>query len=486
MELFEQTISFLHDKLVKKEIKPKDILDSVYKRIDAVDSKIHAYLHLMRETAYKAAQEAEERIMKNNNVTELTGIPVGIKDNMVLEGVPTTCASKMLEGYKPPYTATALNRLIEAGAVITGKLNMDEYAFGSSTESSAFGPTYNPWDLSRVPGGSSGGSAAAVAAGECIASLGSDTGGSIKQPAALCGITGIKPTYGRVSRYGLIAFGSSLDQIGPCAKNAEDAAIILKTIAGADGLDSTAPDIKVPDYRAGLNPDIKGRVIGIPEEYFIEGIEPDTLEAVNNAIKVFEKLGATVKKISLPHTKYAIDVYYVVATAEVSSNLARFDGVEYGLRDFSATNIIDMYKKSRQKGFGPETKRRIMLGTYVLSSGYYDAYYKKAQKVRTLIKNDFTEAFKDVDVIVTPTSPTTAFKIGEKTSDPMTMYLSDIFTIAPNLAGLPGMSIPCGFDKKGLPVGLQILAAPFKEQTIFDFAHSFQCATDFHLKKPKL
>jgi len=486
MELFELTIAQLHEKLVKKEIKPKDILDSVYKRIDTVDSKVHAYLHLTRDAAHKAAEAAEARIMKNDNVTELTGIPMGIKDNMVLEGVPTTCAAKMLENYKPPYTATALNKLIEAGAVITGKLNMDEYAFGSSCESSAFGPTHNPWDLSRVPGGSSGGSAASVAASECIASLGSDTGGSIKQPAALCGVTGIKPTYGRVSRYGLIAFGSSLDQIGPCAKDARDAAIVLKTIAGADGLDGTAPDIKVPDYSALLNSDIKGKVIGLPAEYFIDGIEPDTLEAVNSAIKTFEKLGATVKKINLPHTKYAIDVYYVVATAEVSSNLARFDGVEYGLRDFSATNIIDMYKKSRQKGFGAETKRRIMLGTYVLSSGYYDAYYKKAQKVRTLIKNDFTEAFKGVDVILTPTSPTTAFKIGEKTSDPMTMYLSDIFTIAPNLAGLPGMSVPCGLDKKGLPVGLQILAAPFNEQKIFDFAHAFQCATDFHTKKPTL
>jgi aspartyl-tRNA(Asn)/glutamyl-tRNA(Gln) amidotransferase subunit A len=486
MELFYETIENLHSMLKEKKIKPKDILDAVYKRIETVDSKVKAYLLYTKDIAYKMAEEAEDRIMKNENITELTGIPVGIKDNMVLEGVPTTCAAKMLEGYKPPYTATVLKKLQDAGAVFTGKLNMDEYAFGSSTENSGFFPTHNPWDLTCVPGGSSGGSAASVAAGMCIGALGSDTGGSIKQPASLCGVTGLKPTYGRVSRFGLIAFGSSLDQIGPVTWTAKDNAIILKYIAGKDKKDSTSVDIDVPDYYKNINTNIKGLKIGLPDEYFIEGIDKEVKQKVLEAVDVFEKNGAVVKKIKLPHTEYAIDVYYVVATAEASSNLARFDGVQYGLRDFEADNMIDMYKKSRQKGFGKETKRRIMLGTYVLSSGYYDAYYKKAQKVRRLIKNDFDNAFKEVDIIITPTSPTTAFKIGEKVNNPLTMYLSDIFTIAPNLAGLPAISISCGFDSKNLPVGLQIVGKNFAEQDLFNAAAFYQQITDFHKKRPNI
>lgn len=486
MELFYETIENLHSMLKEKKIKPQDILNDVYKRIEAVDSKVKAYLLYTKDIAYKMAKDAEEKIMKNENITELTGIPIGIKDNMVLEGVSTTCAAKMLEGYKPPYTATVLKKLQGAGAVFTGKLNMDEYAFGSSTENSGFFPTHNPWDLNRVPGGSSGGSAASVAAGMCIGALGSDTGGSIKQPASLCGVTGLKPTYGRVSRFGLIAFGSSLDQIGPVTWTAKDNAIILKYIAGKDKNDSTSVDIDVPDYYKNINTNIKGLKIGLPDEYFIEGIDNEVKQKVLEAVDVFEKNGAVIKKISLPHTEYAIDVYYVVATAEASSNLARFDGVQYGLRDFEADNMIDMYKRSRQKGFGKETKRRIMLGTYVLSSGYYDAYYKKAQKVRRLIKNDFDNAFKEVDIIITPTSPTTAFKIGEKVNNPLTMYLSDIFTIAPNLAGLPGISIPCGFDSKNLPVGLQIVGKNFAEQDLFNAAAFYQQVTDFHRKRPNI
>jgi aspartyl-tRNA(Asn)/glutamyl-tRNA(Gln) amidotransferase subunit A len=486
MELYQGTIEELHKQLIEKKIKPSEILDSVYKRIDAVDPKVKAYLRLTKELAYEQAKKAEERIIKGDNVTDLTGIPIGIKDNMCLDGYETTCAAKMLKGYKPPYTATALKRLMDAGAVFTGKLNMDEFAFGSSTENSAFQTTHNPWDLERVPGGSSGGSAAAVASDMCIAALGSDTGGSIKQPASLCSITGLRPTYGRVSRFGLIAFGSSLDQIGPMTKTVKDNAILLKYLAGIDPADSTSAPVEVPQYDKKLRADIKGMKIGIPKEYFIDGMDLEVKARIEEAIKFLEKEGAKLENISLPHTEYALDVYYVVAPAEASSNLARFDGVQYGLRDTTADNIIDMYKRSRSAGFGKETKRRIMLGTYVLSSGYYDAYYKKAQKVRTLIKNDFDRAFEKVDVILTPTSPTTAFKIGEKAADPLTMYLSDIFTIAPNMAGMPGMSIPAGFDSKGLPIGMQIMSAPFNEQAIFDIANHYQRTTNFHTKRPNI
>ncbi|MGD0565797.1 MAG: Asp-tRNA(Asn)/Glu-tRNA(Gln) amidotransferase subunit GatA [Candidatus Goldiibacteriota bacterium] len=486
MELNSLTIEELHLKLLEKKIKPSEILDSVYSRIEAVDPKVKAYLMLTKELAYSRAKKAEERILKNDNVTELTGIPIGIKDNMCLDGYETTCAAQMLKGYKPPYTATALQNLEKAGAVFTGKLNMDEYAFGSSTENSSFQTTHNPYDLSRVPGGSSGGSAAAVASDMCIAALGSDTGGSIKQPASLCNVTGLRPTYGRVSRYGLIAFGSSLDQIGPITKSVRDNAILLKHLAGIDAKDSTSAPVDVPDYAKNIRPDIKGMKIGLPKEYFIDGMDAQVKSKIMDAVKLLENSGATVREISLPYTEYALDVYYVVAPAEASSNLARFDGVQYGLRDKTADNMIDMYKASRSAGFGKETKRRIMLGTYVLSSGYYDAYYKKAQKVRTLIKQDFDRAFENVDVILTPTSPTTAFKIGEKAADPLTMYLSDIFTIAPNMAGMPGMSVPAGFDAAGLPIGMQVLSAPFKEQLIFDIADFYQKKTNWHTIKPKL
>ncbi|MFP4466428.1 MAG: Asp-tRNA(Asn)/Glu-tRNA(Gln) amidotransferase subunit GatA [Candidatus Goldiibacteriota bacterium] len=486
MELYEETIESLYEKLNKKEIKPADILDSIYERIDTVEDKVKAYILPTKEIAYKMAEKAEKMIISGEGATRLTGIPIGLKDNMVLEGVPTTCGAKMLENYRPPYTATVLKKLEEAGAVFTGKLNMDEYAFGSSTENSAFFATRNPWDTQRVPGGSSGGSAAAVAAGMASAALGSDTGGSIKQPASLCGVTGMRATYGRVSRYGLVAFGSSLDQIGPLAKTAADSAIIMKYIAGCDEKDSTSASVEVPDYYEKLSDNIKGKVIGIPDEYFIEGTAPRVKESVMEALKVYEELGAKIERISLPHTKYALDVYYIAATAEASSNLARFDGVQYGLRDTEAGNLIEMYKKSRQKGFGPETKRRIVFGTYVLSSGYYDAYYKKAQKARTLLAGDFKKAFEKVDVIATPTSPTTAFKVGEKSSDPLTMYLSDIFTIAPNLAALPGISIPCGFDEKNLPIGMQIIGRAFAEQDVYNTAYAYQKNTQWHKKNPVL
>ncbi|MCE5299869.1 MAG: Asp-tRNA(Asn)/Glu-tRNA(Gln) amidotransferase subunit GatA [Spirochaetia bacterium] len=486
MELHAQTIEQLHEQLIQKTIKPSDILDSVYKRIEAVEPAVKAYLMLTKELAYAMAKSAEERIMNNDNVTEITGIPIGLKDNMCLDGYETTCAAQMLKGYKPPYTATALEKLQRAGAVFTGKLNMDEFAFGSSTENSSFHTTCNPYDISRVPGGSSGGSAAAVAADMCIAALGSDTGGSIKQPAGLCNVTGIRPTYGRVSRYGLIAFGSSLDQIGPMTKTVRDNAILLKYLAGLDEKDSTSAPIAVPDYLKNLRSDIKGMKIGLPKEYFIDGMDAEVKSKVMDAVRTLQDAGARVEEISMPHTEYALDVYYVVAPAEASSNLARFDGVQYGYRDTTADNMIDMYKKSRAKGFGRETKRRIMLGTYVLSSGYYDAYYKKAQKVRTLIKQDFDRAFANVDVILTPTSPTTAFKIGEKAADPLTMYLSDIFTIAPNMAGMPGISVPAGFDSKGLPIGMQVMAAPFAEQAIYDLTAFYQQKTNWHLQKPRL
>jgi aspartyl-tRNA(Asn)/glutamyl-tRNA(Gln) amidotransferase subunit A len=405
---------------------------------------------------------------------------------MCVKGEDTTCASRILKGFKPPYDATAVKRLKDAGAVLLGKANMDEFAFGSSCESSCYGPTKNPWDLGRIPGGSSGGSAAAVAAGEATMALGSDTGGSIRQPAAMCGVVGLKPTYGRVSRYGLIAFASSLDQIGPITKDVEDAALALNVIAGYDEMDSTSADVPFKDFTTSLTGDVKGVRIGVPKEYFVEGIEPDVLKAVKEALALLEKMGAKVVDISLPHTEYAVSTYYIVGPAEASSNLARFDGVQYGLRAQGAKNIIDMYCKTRSQGFGDEAKRRILLGTYALSSGYYDAYYLKALKVRTKIRDDFSKAFGAVDCIVTPTTPTAAFKIGEKTADPLSMYLSDIFTIPANLAGIPGISIPCGFTKAGLPVGLQILADAFCEDKIFRVAHAYEQRTDWHKKRPSL
>jgi aspartyl-tRNA(Asn)/glutamyl-tRNA(Gln) amidotransferase subunit A len=416
----------------------------------------------------------------------LTGIPIALKDIFCTQGVRTTCGSRILHNFIPPYDGTVVEKLRAAGAVITGKTNMDEFAMGSSTETSFFGVTRNPWDLTRIPGGSSGGSAAAVAADECIASLGSDTGGSIRQPAALCGVVGLKPTYGRVSRYGLVAFASSLDQIGPFTKDAEDCAIVMNVIAGYDPRESTSVPEEVPDYRAFLGRGIEGWRVGIPKEYFIDGIDPEVEAAIGEAIRVVERAGARCSEVSLPHTDYCVAVYYIVAPAEASSNLARYDGVKYGFRSADNRDLLDMYKKTRSAGFGEEVKRRIMIGTYALSSGYYDAYYRKASQVRALIKRDFERAFADCDCILTPTSPTPAFKIGEKTGDPMQMYLSDIFTISANLAGIPGISVPCGYTKSGLPIGVQFLAGHFQEGRLIQIASAYEKQAGIGKRRPAL
>jgi len=474
--------------LAKKEVSSVQVTEAYIDRINAVDGRVGAYLTITPEMAFRAAGEADERIRRGVDVTPLTGVPVSVKDIFCTRGIRTTCASRILEGFVPPYDATVIRRLKHAGAVILGKVNMDEFAMGSSTENSAFHTTKNPWALDRVPGGSSGGSAASVAASECAASIGTDTGGSIRQPASCCGVVGLKPTYGRVSRYGMIAFASSLDQGGPITKDVRDAAIMLHAIAGHDPLDSTSVNAPVPDYATALDSSsgIKGIKVGIPQEYFIEGIDPDVSAAVSAALDILKREGAELIPVSLPHTQYAVSVYYLVATAEASSNLARFDGVRYGLRATDAANLLEMYKKTRDAGFGPEVKRRIMLGTYALSAGYYDAYYKKASQVRTLITRDFEEAFKVCDVIATPTAPTPAFKLGEKISDPLTMYLSDIFTISCNLAGIPGISVPCGFTSEGLPVGLQLLGRPFDEVSVLRAAAAYEQAAGWHLRRAAL
>jgi aspartyl/glutamyl-tRNA(Asn/Gln) amidotransferase, A subunit len=417
---------------------------------------------------------------------KLYGIPVLVKDNICVKGEETTCASRMLKGFKPPYDATVIKRLKAEGAALIGKANMDEFAFGSSCETSCYGPTRNPWDTDRIPGGSSGGSAAAVASDQTILALGSDTGGSIRQPASLCGVVGLKPTYGRVSRYGLIAFASSLDQIGPITKDVRDAALMMNVIAGYDEMDSTCVDMPVPDYTKSLIKDVKGLRVGVPKEYFIEGIDKEVGESVRKSIGILKDLGAEIVDITLPHTQYAVSTYYIIAPAEASSNLARFDGVQYGFRAEDAKDLIDMYIKTRSQGFGNEAKRRILLGTYCLSTGYYDAYYLKAQKVRTKIKEDFDNAFKACDIIATPTTPTPAFKVGEKTKDPLSMYLSDIFTISANLAGIPAISIPCGFSKEPLPIGLHMLAKPFDEETLLRAAYAFEQNTGHHKRRPNL
>ncbi|MFH1189467.1 MAG: Asp-tRNA(Asn)/Glu-tRNA(Gln) amidotransferase subunit GatA [Candidatus Omnitrophota bacterium] len=460
--------------LMSSGLKAAEVLDAVYARIEAVEPKIKAFARLNKDARQASGQG------------KLAGIPVLLKDNICVKGEETTCSSKILKGFKPPYDATVVKKLKASGAVLIGKANMDEFAFGSSCETSCYGPTKNPWDLERIPGGSSGGSAAAVAGDETVMALGSDTGGSIRQPAALCGVVGLKPTYGRVSRYGLIAFASSLDQIGPITKDVEDSALLLSVIAGYDEMDSTSVDIPVPDYSRSLVKDTKGLRIGVPKEYFVDGIDREVKDAVKRAISLFRDLGASVADISLPHTEYAVSAYYIIGPAEASSNLARFDGAHYGHRAPDAKDMLDMYVRSRSEGFGGEAKRRILLGTYCLSSGYYDAYYLKALKVRTKIKEDFDKAFKVCDLIVTPTSPTPAFKIGEKTDDPIAMYLSDIFTIPANLAGIPGISVPCGFSTGGLPIGLQIMAAPFAEETIFRAAYAFEQNVRIEKRKPGL
>jgi aspartyl-tRNA(Asn)/glutamyl-tRNA(Gln) amidotransferase subunit A len=464
--------------------------EALFLRATSIDAKIGAYLDLQKE-------RVSEAFASLPSGTRFYGLPVSLKDNMCTRGWETTCASNILTGFIPPYNATVVEKLHAAGAYIFAKCDMDEFAFGSSCETSAYnrrvakqkklknGPCVNPWDTERVPGGSSGGSAACVAADEAICSLGSDTGGSIRQPAALCGVVGLKPTYGRVSRYGLIAFGSSLDQIGPITKTVEDSALLLGIIAGYDPKDSTSANVPVPEYTASLGKDIKGLRIGIPKEYFIDGIDPEIRKVIDEAKKIYTDLGATLVDVTLPHTQYAVSVYYIIATAEASSNLARFDGVEYGYR-YDEGTLHDMYFETRNRGFGAEAKRRILLGTFVLSSGYYDAYYKKAQKVRTLMVNDFDQAFKACDVILTPTSPTAAFKIGEKSNDPISMYLSDIFTIPANIAGIPGMAVPAGFTPGGLPVGMQLLAPAFKEEILFQFAHAFEQKTNVYKQRPKL
>ena len=475
MSITSLSIAALRRKLRARETSPAEVLDALEARIADVDPKVHGYLSRDYAAARSLAEKADVSL-------PLGGIPIAIKDVMNVKGEPCSCGSKILTGYKSNYDATVITRLRAAGAIPFGRCNMDEFAMGSSTENSAFGRSCNPWDLSRVPGGSSGGSAAVVAANEAFAALGSDTGGSIRQPAALCSCVGLKPTYGRVSRFGLVAFASSLDQIGPFTKTVEDAALILNAISGRDPLDSTSLDEPVPDYTALLGKDLRGIRLGMPKEYFISGIAPQVDAAVRAAIRKYESLGAEIVEVSLPHTEHAVGVYYIIATAEASANLARFDGVRYGYRA-SGGNVLEMYGRTRAEGFGPEVKRRIILGTYVLSTGYYDAFYLRAQKVRTLIRRDFTRAFEKVDAIICPTSPDPAFKAGERADDPLRMYLADIFTIACNLAGTCGISIPCGFaeeEGKKLPIGLQLIGQPFKEAQLLQIANAYERSTDWH------
>jgi aspartyl-tRNA(Asn)/glutamyl-tRNA(Gln) amidotransferase subunit A len=484
--LNELTISQLAARLGRREISAKEILGACLEKIQRVDGKLHAFLSYDATDALAQADTADKALASGTSHSQkpLLGIPIGVKDVIAVQNQPLNCGSKILGSYISPYSATVVEKLKDAGAIVFGRLNMDEFAMGSSTENSAFGFTCNPWDSTRIAGGSSGGSAAAVAACECIASLGSDTGGSIRQPAALCGCVGFKPTYGRVSRYGLVAFASSLDQIGPFARDVRDTATVLGVISGLDPRDSTSVPEPVPDYAATLEAPIKGLKLGLPKEYMIGGLDPEVSAAVQTAVKQFEKLGAEIVEVSLPHTDYAVATYYIVATAEASANLARFDGIRYGTR-VNGIDPTDLYCKTRGAGFGAEVKRRIILGAYVLSSGYHDAYYLRAQKVRTLIRRDFLNAFEKVDAIVTPTTPTAAFKVGEKTDDPLQMYLSDIFTISCNLAGICGLSLPCGFTTKPkLPIGLQILGRPFGEETILRLAHAYEQSTDWRKEKP--
>lgn len=482
MELHELTIHELHEKLKNREVSSVEATKSLLARIDAVEDKVKSFITVTPEEALKNAEAADQRIAAGD-MDVLTGIPIALKDIFLTKGIRTTCASKILSNFVPPYDATATAKLRERGMVLLGKLNQDEFAMGSSTETSWFAKTRNPWNLECIPGGSSGGSAAAVAARQATATLGTDTGGSIRQPASHCGCVGLKPTYGRVSRYGVIAFASSLDQVGPITRDVTDAAIMLGAVAGYDPKDSTSVDTPVPDYRKALTGDVKGLRIGLPREYFIEGLDPDVKKAMDESIATFRSLGAEFVEMSLPYTDYAIAVYYLVATAEASSNLARYDGVRFGHRNPDARGLLDMYMISRDEGFGAEVKRRIMLGTYALSSGYYDAYYLKAQKARTLIMQDFIKAFESLDLILTPVAPTPAFRIGEKIDDPLQMYLSDIFTIPVNLAGTCGISVPAGLSSDGLPIGLQLIGKHFGEETILRAAHAFEQATEWHRKK---
>ncbi len=479
------TIHELHDLLIRKEIGARELTQRFLERIEQLDDRLHAYLALQAEMALKEADRYDLG-RKDPGASPVAGIPLALKDVICTRGVRTTCGSRILENFIPPYDGTAVEKLKSAGAIFLGKANMDEFAMGSSTENSGFGPTRNPWDLDRVPGGSSGGSAAAVAANLCAGALGTDTGGSIRQPASFCGVVGLKPTYGRISRFGLVAFASSLDQIGPITKDVEDAALLLQVLAGHDPRDSTSINMPVPDYLATMREPIKGLRLGIPKEYFVEGMHPDVETVVRAAIRKCAELGAEIVDVSLPHTEYGVAAYYIIAPAEASSNLARYDGVKYGLRVPDARDLLAMYRRSRSEGFGPEVKRRIMLGTYVLSAGYYDAYYRKASQVRTLIRQDFLNAFEQCDALLAPVAPIPAFKIGEKSDDPLQMYLSDVLTLPASLAGIPGLSVPCGFSGEGLPIGLQILGPHLREDLIIRIAYQFEQHTDHHLARPVL
>jgi aspartyl-tRNA(Asn)/glutamyl-tRNA(Gln) amidotransferase subunit A len=484
MELNALTIHRLREMLAKGEVSSVDITRSVLERIDQVEEKVGAYITLDRDNALSQAGEAD-RLMAEGATGDLLGIPIALKDVLCTEGLRTTCGSKILDSFVPPYDASIVKAMKAAGAVIIGKLSMDEFAMGSANENCAFGVPRNPWALDHICGGSSGGSAAAVAADECIASIGSDTGGSIRQPASHCGVVGMKPTYGRVSRYGLVAYASSLDQLGPITKDVRDCALMLKVISGYDDRDSTSVDRPVPDYTVALDKGVAGMKIGIPGEYFEEGLAPEVEAAVRNGISLLEEAGAEIVEVSLPHTAYAVATYYVIAPAEASSNLARYDGVRFGYRNADADSLLEMYKRSRSEGFGPEVKRRIMIGTYVLSAGYYDAYYKKALQVRTLIINDFKEAFTKCDVLVSPVTPTPAWRIGEKVDDPLSVYLSDILTISANLAGVPGVSLPCGFSNEGLPIGIQFQGPHFEEERLFQVAACLEDKLGLVGRKPE-
>ena len=497
MELHDLTACEMRDRIVVGELTAAATAEAVLERIGAVEKRVGAFVSINAEGALARAREIDAALGRGEEAGPLAGVPIAIKDNLCVEGRPTTCSSRILEGYLAPYTATAVQHVLDAGAVPIGKTNLDEFAMGSSTENSALGATRNPWDLERVPGGSSGGSAAAVAAGETVLALGSDTGGSIRQPASFCGVVGLKPTYGRVSRYGLVAFASSLDQIGPITRDVTDAALLLSVIAKHDPRDSTSAPERTPDYLGQLEADIEGRKIGLPREFFIEGMDPEVEGAVRAACDVLAGQGAELIEVALPHSRidvepdgtlsaYAVACYYIIATAEASSNLARYDGMHYGHRTGAAGDLVDTYARSREEGFGAEVKRRILLGTYALSSGYYDAYYLKASKVRTLIQRDFTQAFATVDVIACPAAPTAAFRLGEKADDPLQMYMGDVFTLSCNLAGIPGISVPCGFTSGGLPVGLQLLGRPFDELGLLQVARALERATEWCERRPTL
>ena len=484
--MYQGSIKELHQQLVNKERSAVEIAQKTLEQIETVEPKVKAFISVTAEQALATAKQVDDKIAAGESISLLEGIPLGVKDNMCTKGIKTTCASQILANFIPPYESTVTQKLRDAGVVVVGKTNLDEFAMGSSTENSSYQVTANPWDLERVPGGSSGGSAAAVAAGECVVSLGSDTGGSIRQPASFCGVVGLKPTYGLVSRFGLVAYASSLDQIGPFSRSVEDSAILLSAIAGYDSNDATSLKVDIPDYTQYLQPELKkGLKVGIITETFGDGLDSVVAETVKGAIAKLEELGAEVKEISCPRFRYGLPVYYMIASSEASANLARYDAVKYGVRS-QADNLVNMYTNTRAAGFGAEVKRRIMLGTYALSAGYYDAYYLKAQKVRTLIKEDFDKAFADVDVLVCPTSPSTAFKAGAKTADPIEMYLSDLMTIPVNLAGLPGMSIPCGFDEAGLPIGLQLISNVLREDVLFHTAYAYEQATEWHKQEPKM